>query len=898
MTVADKRVVPAVFGVPRIPPGAIDRPHLIDLLDKRAPLTVIRGAGGRGKTTLVAQWLSHGEGLAEAAVWIDLEPAWRRGENPWPRVIEALGHVGLIGGGEVARNLTVMSSDEEQIPEVLRRVFMTLRAPVLLVLDGVPSPDGPGVAAWVHEVIDLLRAASHLRCIVISQSPDLFAGPRARSQVEMVTIDDEQLALTEAEADHMIAAHGQQIDASARKTLIELTTGGTAAELRYLLALLDTPGVDVAKLARGEAPTDVADLVRRDVLHTAANDAGWRFMGLISFGTAVTPQLAVELTGDPNAEDILNAWVHAGMGHWTTLPHVGKAFRMADVLRSSASADLVRNHPNQAREARRKTALWLLDEAHDPKAALREALDADHLDLVERAFINAFPFTAPEGERELTWLEQIPAHRIHRHPFLALYRALQLNAKAATRMRAIEYFLSATLVGKFKPGRVAPLEQAFRISLEGTTWRALGRETTMVARARAAIEIVHDTQNARPEQWIPSITLWTIQQAATSLFCAGLMDEAMDAIDLLEQEATAQESQHFVALARGARALVQVLEGEVVEARKTLATVSENVWPNTVVWKNGYMQSMHIMAIMRVQLHDGEPEKALATLARLDPHADTIEFWDLLLEAQVYALMMLGRQHEAEYVFRRVRQEREERRTLSLARARLDFVAHLLALGGTSVAVPAKVQTVPYLHAPLRAVSALTELGSSRPERAVALVVDAESSAESVSDYALVSAVGIAVGHGAGESQMLQRNAARLASISEKQQIFLSVALLTETEREAALTALEDASAPVDPALQDKLAQAFERVPALTARGRATPVQLPELTPSEHELLVLLATEATRDEIAQARFVSVNTVKTQLRSLYAKLGANTRADAVAKALASGVLSADEIPTSD
>ena len=889
---------PVAFGVPRVPPGAIDRPRLEALLDKRAPLTVIRGAGGRGKTTLVSQWLAKSRGESEAVVWIDLEPVWRYGEDPWLRVIEALGNAGVLRAAEVARNLTVMGSSSHQIAAMVRRIFTSLPASVLVVLDGVPAPDEPGVTQWVHQTVELLSASAQLRCIVMSQSDQLFAGPLVRSQIEMVTIDDHQLALTEDEAAHMIAAHDHAVDEDGKAVLIDLTTGATAAELRYLLALVDTPGVDLATLARGEVSADVAAMVRRDVLHTAANDAGWTFMGLISFAATVTPSLAVELTGDPQAEDILDAWVRAGMGHWTTLPHVGKAFRLVDVLRSSASADLLRDYPAQAQQAQSKTALWLLDEAHDPKAALREALDADDLELVERAFMNSFAFTAPDGERALPWLANIPAHRIHRHPFLALYRALQLNADAKTRLRAVEYFAAATLVGKFKSTRVEPLEQAFRISLEGTTWRVLGRESTMVARARKAIELVQNVREARPDEWAPAITLWAIQQAMTSLLCAGLTDEANSAIDLLEHEAAAQDSCHFVALARGARALVQVTRGEVAAARETLATISEDAWPEATTWKNGYMQALHILALAWVDLHDGKPAQALRTIARLDAHADTIEFWDKLLEVRVFALIMVGRRHEAEYVYRQTRAEREERRTLSLARARLNFIAQFLSLTGAVISTPGKHVSLPALRSLERAVAAMTAMGAGRPDRALSALLEAELTALSVRDNVIAAVAGVVVGHGASQPQVLERNAARLATLTHQHSVFLPTALLTAPEREAALQALDGAQGQVDPSLRDQLANAFSTITALTTHERSTVTQIPELTPSEHELLVLLATGLTRDELAKERFVSVNTIKTQLRSLYAKLGVKSRDDAVNTAVAMGMLTAEEIPSGD
>lgn len=63
----------------------------------------------------------------------------------------------------------------------------------------------------------------------------------------------------------------------------------------------------------------------------------------------------------------------------------------------------------------------------------------------------------------------------------------------------------------------------------------------------------------------------------------------------------------------------------------------------------------------------------------------------------------------------------------------------------------------------------------------------------------------------------------------------------------------------------------------------------PELSPVELRVLRLSALDLTRKEIADRLIVSENTVKTHLRHIYAKLGAPTRAGALAKADQLGLL---------
>jgi LuxR family maltose regulon positive regulatory protein len=61
------------------------------------------------------------------------------------------------------------------------------------------------------------------------------------------------------------------------------------------------------------------------------------------------------------------------------------------------------------------------------------------------------------------------------------------------------------------------------------------------------------------------------------------------------------------------------------------------------------------------------------------------------------------------------------------------------------------------------------------------------------------------------------------------------------------------------------------------------------LSPRELDVLTGLSQGLTREEIAEASSLSLNTVKSVIRSVYNKLGALNRADAVRIATASGLL---------
>jgi LuxR family maltose regulon positive regulatory protein len=93
-----------------------------------------------------------------------------------------------------------------------------------------------------------------------------------------------------------------------------------------------------------------------------------------------------------------------------------------------------------------------------------------------------------------------------------------------------------------------------------------------------------------------------------------------------------------------------------------------------------------------------------------------------------------------------------------------------------------------------------------------------------------------------------------------------------------------------DPGILPALLAAAERSIgiAMATRGVKS-ADREDLTPKEFDILRLLATQLSRQEIAEQLFVSINTVKTHQRSLYRKLDADDRSTALARAQDLGLL---------
>jgi LuxR family transcriptional regulator of spore coat protein len=75
---------------------------------------------------------------------------------------------------------------------------------------------------------------------------------------------------------------------------------------------------------------------------------------------------------------------------------------------------------------------------------------------------------------------------------------------------------------------------------------------------------------------------------------------------------------------------------------------------------------------------------------------------------------------------------------------------------------------------------------------------------------------------------------------------------------------------------------------SMVETSRTVGVSNDALTRRERVVLAELAEDVTLEEIATRLFVTRNTVKSQVRSVYRKIGVSTRAEAVAWAIAHGV----------
>jgi DNA-binding NarL/FixJ family response regulator len=130
-----------------------------------------------------------------------------------------------------------------------------------------------------------------------------------------------------------------------------------------------------------------------------------------------------------------------------------------------------------------------------------------------------------------------------------------------------------------------------------------------------------------------------------------------------------------------------------------------------------------------------------------------------------------------------------------------------------------------------------------------------------------------------------------LTVFEEEDQVFTALCngavgyLLKRTPPGRLLDAVREAhggGSPMSPEIARKVLHLFRRVP-VPERVEAT------LSPQETRLLALIAEGASYQSAGDRLFISINTVRRHIRSIYEKLQVHTRSEAVSKAMRAGLI---------
>ncbi len=401
--------------LPRRRRESVSRPRLAELLSRGAEsrLTLVSGPAGFGKSTLLADWLATAE---NPAAWLSLD---ERDNDPavfWTYLITAL-RTAAPGVGSGA--LAVLQSPQPPIEAVLSTLLNDLSAlpdDVVLVLDDYHVIEGREVQDGMAFLLDHLPGQIHLM-IAARSDPALPLG-RLRARGELTEIRAAELRFTPEEAASYLNQTMHLGLTAADVAALEGRTEGWIAALQLAALSLRGRG-DIAAFIAGFAGDDryIVDYLVEEVLQRQP-DQVHDFLLRTSILDRLSGPLCDAVTGRDGGRATLAA-LERGNLFLIALDDRRQWFRYHQLFADVLQARLADEHPDDLPDLHRRASRWY--EQHDePTNAVRHALAANDFeraaDLVELAL------PAMRRSRQETtmrsWLRLLPDEVVRARPVL------------------------------------------------------------------------------------------------------------------------------------------------------------------------------------------------------------------------------------------------------------------------------------------------------------------------------------------------------------------------------------------------------------------------------------------------------------------------------------------------
>ncbi len=518
---------------PRPPLTLVTRERLHSALDLgvRSPLTLVVAPAGTGKTVLLSDWVLRRRRSAKPVVWVP---------GQTPKVLhEFLERAEGTGGALVPDPIVV--DDAHLLP--------------------------PATVAEVSRVLQ--RAPQAVRLLFATRYDLPLPVPELEVQGMALTLRSRDLRFNDAEATALVQAHAGNATAD-DITLVQEKTAGWAAALVLAARMLQASG-DIVWPLVNQRP--VLDLLLGETLNTL--DEQVQTMLLSTFGTtSLTGRLASVLSGDAEAGSMLADLAASGLlvTAYADDPGHDPLYRyhplLVELLRRRIAASVEDRRLVVA--AQHRSALYY-ESRGDTEAALRSALQADDPGLVERMLLGHGPALLAAGEVRLVeaGFDALPEGYVELHPHLFGVRGLLRRATgdvAGAVLDAASADDSASDAEPMAPedGALAADAILLRLWQARYGWHdvhaAIGRARSLLTPAPA------DRRGSRSAVLAPERLAWLLIELAAAETWADELDAALSHLD--EALVTARMAGHARLIAGGLahRAVVQHIRGQVQNA--------------------------------------------------------------------------------------------------------------------------------------------------------------------------------------------------------------------------------------------------------------------------------------------------------------------------------------------
>jgi LuxR family maltose regulon positive regulatory protein len=401
----------------------VARQRLLELLDAgvQGRLTLLTGPAGSGKTVLLSSWVTAAA-LPGPVAWLSLDAADNDPARFWAHLLAALRQSGAAppNGRLGSLSLPIGGPDRGFVLELAAALAELAGPVVVVVLDDFHQLTNPTVLDGMVTVLG--RSSAALRLVLASREDLPLPLARLPAASRPIEVGAAELAFTADEAAKLLASHGLAL-ADADLALVWARTEGWAAGLRLAaLSLQDHP--DPEGFIAGFAGTSrvVADFLLEEVLGRLP-EQDRTFLLHTSVVERVSGELANALTGRADGTQTLarlertNAFVVA-------LGPDRSWYRYHQLLAELLHTRLQASTPRLVPELHRRAAGWYQDHGFSVEAT-RHALAGGQWTLAAELLATIWQAFILDGEMAMLGelVDQFPAEVVEADAELATVRA-------------------------------------------------------------------------------------------------------------------------------------------------------------------------------------------------------------------------------------------------------------------------------------------------------------------------------------------------------------------------------------------------------------------------------------------------------------------------------------------
>ena len=417
------------FFTPRAPRVLVPRARLAERMAAvtTSTLTLVSAPAGFGKTTLLAEWLASWPAAERSVAWLSLD---QRDNDPllfWTYVIASLRTVSPgVGLGALALLQAQQPAPTEVVLTTLLNDLQALADDVVLVLDDYHVIDRREVHEAVAFLLSHLPPRLHL-LIASRADPDLPLA-RLRARGELVEIRAAELRFTADEAAaYLNGAMGLALTSSDVSTLERRTEGWIAA---LQLAALSVGGRDdVATFIAGFAGDDryIVDYLVEEVLDRQPDDVR-TFLVQTSVLDRLSGPLCDAVTGQSDSKARLTMLERANL-FLIPLDDSRRWYRYHHLFAEVLQTYLLDERPDEVAGLHGRASLWY-GQNFEPALAIRHALLAGDVERAADLVEVAIPALRRVRQEEMIrgWLDAIPDEVVKARPVLMMGRIGALMA--------------------------------------------------------------------------------------------------------------------------------------------------------------------------------------------------------------------------------------------------------------------------------------------------------------------------------------------------------------------------------------------------------------------------------------------------------------------------------------